>query len=572
VIVKGSSWFQPATISANNSFFLSIYGNDLFRSFSCYKLPLYQQITHSLFQFRVNDLFRSVLLSCAFFFALAVHAYAALVTPADLNLSAGMDSITVTWTGHSDDDGYYVYWGTSPSDISNKSNKIGKGVYPYDITYTITGLDRNTTYYVQVTAENNGQESERTNYKFITTQADTAAPAVPTGLAVSGDIGADSVTLTWDANTEDDLSKYIVHYGTDASDLTSTIEIDASDSHTANITGLDSSTRYYFAISARDTSGNESDISDELIVDTTPDTLSPYVPAGIDAKVSGIGEITVSVSPGNSHMADFAGINLYYGSASGDYDTKVDLGTDTSYTLTDLEQGSTWYFAAAAYDSSGNESEKSSEASVTVEPVTNFIARDSGFDGGCFIQTAASGKKKKRVKKNRTGVSFGYLWSAEKSFKSFYGKDRYPVFVFLDRVIFHHVSAGISAGFMRRTGKLRTVSGSSTHISSTLTLVPMAASLDYDFRIIPHVEGFIGAGPDFWYVDEDPGTNAFDLGTREWVGGYHGHAGVRLYNTDPDYADWGVRIEGNYSKIDRFGGNDIDIGGWILDVGFFYRF
>jgi len=59
---------------------------------------------------------------------------------------------------------------------------------------------------------------------------------------------------------------------------------------------------------------------------------------------------------------------------------------------------------------------------------------------------------------------------------------------------------------------------------------------------------------------------------EEWVGGFHGKAGLKLYNTDADYKGTGVVLEGSYSQIDRFGDNDTDIGGWTFKFGFFYQF
>src|SRR2546421_12233664 len=48
--------------------------------------------------------------------------------------------------------------------------------------------------------------------------------------------------------------------------------------------------------------------------------------------------------------------NLYYGTASGSYSTSVSAGSATSATLTALAQGTTYFFAATAVNSSGLES------------------------------------------------------------------------------------------------------------------------------------------------------------------------------------------------------------------------
>ncbi len=58
---------------------------------------------------------------------------------------------------------------------------------------------------------------------------------------------------------------------------------------------------------------------------------------------------------------DLAGYKLHYGLASRSYDTVINVGNQTTYTLTGLEVGPTYYIAATAYNTSGLESGYSNE-------------------------------------------------------------------------------------------------------------------------------------------------------------------------------------------------------------------
>ncbi len=58
---------------------------------------------------------------------------------------------------------------------------------------------------------------------------------------------------------------------------------------------------------------------------------------------------------------DLAGYIIYYGDASGDYSNSLDVGDITEFTVTGLDDGGTYYFAATAYDLDGNESAYSEE-------------------------------------------------------------------------------------------------------------------------------------------------------------------------------------------------------------------
>lgn len=76
---------------------------------------------------------------------------------------------------------------------------------------------------------------------------------------------------------------------------------------------------------------------------------------------------TVKISWNANAEADLAGYKIYYGTATGAYGTPIDVGNVTSYTVTVNPTVTTKYFVAvSAYDTSGNESVKSDETSITV--------------------------------------------------------------------------------------------------------------------------------------------------------------------------------------------------------------
>lgn len=75
-------------------------------------------------------------------------------------------------------------------------------------------------------------------------------------------------------------------------------------------------------------------------------------------------ELTLTWDPNTE--PDLAGYILYWGFSSSDYVFSVDVGNQTSYTVTDLAPGATYYFAVTAYNTSGLESDYSNEVVYTV--------------------------------------------------------------------------------------------------------------------------------------------------------------------------------------------------------------
>jgi len=71
------------------------------------------------------------------------------------------------------------------------------------------------------------------------------------------------VTLAWDPNKENDLAGYKLYFGVTSGTYTNSINVGNVTQYT--ITNLDAYTIYYCAVTAYDTSGNESGYSNEMV-------------------------------------------------------------------------------------------------------------------------------------------------------------------------------------------------------------------------------------------------------------------------------------------------------------------
>ena len=89
------------------------------------------------------------------------------------------------------------------------------------------------------------------------------------------------------------------------------------------------------------------------------------------------GTITLAWDPNSE--PDLQGYKIYYGTSSRNYTVTLDVGNVTSYTVRDLDESKTYFFAVTAYDTAGNESDYSQEVSgrpkdTTAPTVTAVVA------------------------------------------------------------------------------------------------------------------------------------------------------------------------------------------------------
>jgi chitinase len=80
------------------------------------------------------------------------------------------------------------------------------------------------------------------------------------------------------------------------------------------------------------------------------------------------GPVTLAWNPVSA--PNLEGYMLYYGSARGNYSVGLDVGNLTTAAISGLQEGSTYYFVATAYDVYGHESSASNEVSYTI-PMAN---------------------------------------------------------------------------------------------------------------------------------------------------------------------------------------------------------
>ncbi len=95
---------------------------------------------------------------------------------------------------------------------------------------------------------------------------------------------------------------------------------------------------------------------------------------------TGAHSVTLGWHPSTDPSA--VGYAIYYGTSSGTYSTRIDAGTNTVLTIPGLQEGTTYYFAATAYNTSGAEGRFSGEISYEVPMPASPILVNGSFELG----------------------------------------------------------------------------------------------------------------------------------------------------------------------------------------------
>jgi hypothetical protein len=173
--------------------------------------------------------------------------------------------------------------------------------------------------------------------------------------------------LSWDPSSGD-VQGYKVHYGESSASYSQEMNVGNQLECALSDLSVSDNTKYYFAVTAYNDAG-ESDFSNEVSWESG-DSTPPMMPQGFSVSVEA-GRAILKWQPNAED--DVNGYYAYCGEACRSYAPPVPVNNETTYTMTNLEEGKQYFFAVSAVDTAGNESGYSNEIAKTI-PKTDTTA------------------------------------------------------------------------------------------------------------------------------------------------------------------------------------------------------
>ena len=281
--------------------------------------------------------------------------------------SATASSVAISWLASTDTQGIVTSYR-----IFRDSIEVGIST---TISFTDTTVQADQPYQYSVSAiddAGNKSSSSATLQVITPTLPDTEAPSVPTGLILDS-VTENQVAISWVAST--DTQGTVASYRI----FRDNVEVGISVTTSFTDSTVQGGQTYLYSVSSIDDTGNESNQSATLSVDTpsAPDNEAPSIPAGLTLSSVTATAVSFSWTPSTDTQGTVA---LYHIFRDG---SEIDTSTVASYTDNTVVADTAYVYNVTAEDNAGNESTISANLNVdTTVPSGPALLAGYAFEEG----------------------------------------------------------------------------------------------------------------------------------------------------------------------------------------------
>ena len=272
--------------------------------------------------------------------------------PTGVMATAGNAQVAIAWTASSGATSYHVKRGTASAGPFTQISA------PTSTNFTDTGLTNGTTYFYVVSALNSAGESANSTAASAKptapTQSQSQIPPIPTGLIATA--GNAQVSLTWTISSG--ATSYHVKRSTTTGGPYTQVSAPTTDSFTD--VSLTNGTKYFYVVSALDSSGESANSAEANATPTAPTNQTP--------------DVTITINPAQTKPISpyIYGLNFYFGETDPPPMATLDRDGGNRWTAYNWETNA----SNAGSDYLYENDDYLSSSTVPAEAVRGFIAQD----------------------------------------------------------------------------------------------------------------------------------------------------------------------------------------------------
>ena len=306
-----------------------------------------------------------------------------------------------------------VYFGENPD---NLDRYIGYSLYSYYHETSLSGLQKNKTYYFKIVATDRLQNCEESFLQSFSTKnmekEDLTKPQFKEQKILQ--IINNAVAIYWVTNEE---TKAVIYYGDEENNLKKIARVRSlQKEHELLIHRLKPGTKYYLKIVAEDKSGNKT--SGRQFTFRTND----YEDGGPDLRISNVNPSSFNEQLIFSRkiIINFrtnlvAKSTIQYGTISGKHRKKEivseSLQRNHQITLRDLDPETTYYYKITAHDSFNRGKKITSEMTFVTRTLKKQFANGSLIKGSGYKVYVINGSEKFWIENADVFNELGYKWN-----------------------------------------------------------------------------------------------------------------------------------------------------------------
>ena len=293
--------------------------------------------------------------------------------PVNLSVAPGDGKLVVTWDENSEADllDYTVFGSNNQLDILNQPlASVVKGTGT-SFDFAVSSENEAVIFYFQVIANDESGNASGPSAIVSGQLPNTTPPSPPTGLSASF---SSEVMLDWDDNSEGDFDAYNLWRSNTTFETTDDAELIADGLLLSNTvdTDVEEMLEYFYGVTASDSSGNVSQLSNIVSV-TIPDTTPPSAPLNLAISPT-VGKLVVSWDA--VFEDDLANYRIFGATASEEVMNNQIGAVGASpqptfdFDIVPEQEGIEFFFAVVAVDESNNASIPSAQASGSAPNAT----------------------------------------------------------------------------------------------------------------------------------------------------------------------------------------------------------